>query len=191
MGPTFGSTPALWSALLQAMATMPGVELGGTETTHSGATGVALAGANGNGYRTTVILSPSTGALLEARNFMDGMLEAGLEGIGVLTIQWIDPVGAPQVVDTSEIPSSLAGQVPTGIVSALTDPGVTLNRWDAWLSSILPGLPGHPSASVGVTGTAGVYGVSVVTYAPEPDVGRIKALFDQSGLVHEIRSAQG
>ncbi len=94
--PTLGATPALWSALLRAMATMPGVALLGTTTAHNGAVGVALAGATGEGYRTTIILSPSTGALLEARNLMVDQLVAGLGGsIGVVTIQWLDPSGIP------------------------------------------------------------------------------------------------
>ncbi len=135
VGPTLGATPVLWSALLRAMATMPGVDLLGTETTHSGATGVALAGATGQGYRTTIILSPSTGALLEARNLLVFQLLATLPTIGVVTIQWLDPAGIPQVVDASMLPSSLAGQVPTGIVSAVTNPGVTLGRWNGWLRS--------------------------------------------------------
>ena len=114
VGPTFGGTPALWSALLRAMATMPGVALLGTETAHSGATGVALAGVIGDGYRTTVILSPSTGGLLEARDLLVGQLIAGLP-FGVVTTQWIDPSGTPQVVSASMLPSSLAGQVPTAL----------------------------------------------------------------------------
>ena len=191
VGPTFGATPALWSALLRAMATMPGVAFLGTETTHGGDDGVALAGATGLGSRTTIILSPSTGALLEARNFLDFQLLAGLSTFGVVTIQWLDPVGIPQVVDATTLPSSLVGQVPTGIVSALTDPGVTLNRWDQWLHSVLPQLPGDPSAGAGLTSTPGVYGVSVTTHTPDPDVARIKRLFQGSGLVHEIRSAEG
>jgi hypothetical protein len=191
VGPTLGATPALWSALLRAMATMPGVALLGTETTHSGTTGVALAGATGQGYRTTIILSPSTGALLEARNLLDSQLLAGLPTIGVLTIQWLDPFRTPQVMDASMLPSSLAGQVPTGIVSAVTNPGVTLDRWNAWLSSVLPELPGSPSAGAGVTSTPGMYGVSVVTHTPDPGVVRIARLFQASGLVHGIRSAEG
>jgi hypothetical protein len=190
VGPTFGATPALWSAVLRAMATMPGVALLGTESAHSGATGVALAGATGEGYRTTIILSPSTGALLEARNLLDGQLIAGLP-FGVVTIQWIDPSGTPQVVDASMLPSSLTGQVPTGIVSAVTNPGVTLARWNAWLRSVLPELPGHPSGGAAVTSTPGVYGVSVVTLTANPDIARIKRLFQESGLVHGIRSAKG
>ena len=144
VGPTLGATPALWSALLRAMATMPGVALLGTETTHSGATGVALAGATGvatgEGDRATIILSPSTGALLEARNVLVGQLLAGT-GFGVLAIQWLDPTGTPQVVDSNMLPSSLAGQVPTGIVSAVTNPGVTLDRWNAWMGSVLLPIP--------------------------------------------------
>ena len=88
VGPTLGATPALWSALLRAMATMPGVDLIGTEPTHSDTTGVALAGATGlatgEGDRATIILSPSTGALLEARNvWVTSLLEG--TGFGVLT----------------------------------------------------------------------------------------------------------
>jgi hypothetical protein len=191
VGPTLGATPALWSALLRAMATMPGVALLGTETTHSGATGVALAGATGEGLRTTIILSPSTGALIEARNLLVGQLLAGLPGIGVLTIQWLDPTGTPHVVDARSLPSSLAGLVPTGILSAVTNPGVTLHRWNAWLSSVLPELPGNPSAGAAVTSTPGVYGVSVVTHTPDPDVARLERLFQGSGLIHGIRSAKG
>jgi hypothetical protein len=190
VGPTLGATPALWSALLRAMATMPGVDLIGTEPTHSGTTGVALAGATGLATgeedRTTIILSPSTGALLEARNVWFTALLAGT-GFGVLTTQWLDPAGIPQVVESSMLPSSLAGQVPTGIVSAVTNPGVTLNRWDAWLGSVLPNL----SAGAALTSTPGVYDVWVVTFAPDPDVARIKRLFQASGLVHGIRSAKG
>ena len=195
VGPTLGGTPALWSALLRAMASMPGVTLIGTESTHSGATGVALGGATGlatgEGDRATIILSSSTGALLEARNVWVTSLLAGTS-FGVLTIQWLDPAGSPQVVDSSMLPSSLAGQVPTGIVSAVTNPGVTLNRWNTWLGSVLlPQLPGHSSAGAGATSAPGVYDVSVVTVTPDPDIARIKRLFQESGLVHGIRSAMG
>lgn len=81
--------------------------------------------------------------------------------------------------------------MPTGIVSAVTNPGVTLHRWNAWLSSVLPELPGNPSAGAAVTSTPGVYGVSVVTHTPYPDVARLERLFQGSGLVHGIRSAKG
>ena len=106
---------------------------------------------------------------------------------GVVTIQSIDPTGTPQVVDASLLPSSLAGQVPTGIVSAITNPGVSLDRWNAWLHSVLPTL----SAGAALTSTPGVYAVSVVTHTPDPDIAGIKRLFQGSGLVHGIRSARG
>jgi hypothetical protein len=190
VGPTLGATPSLWSALLRAMATMPGVDLIGNEPTHGGTTGVALAGATGvgtgEGDRATIILSSSTGALLEARNVWVTSLQAGT-GFGVLAIQWLDPAGIPQVVDSSMLPSSLAGQVPTGIVSAVINPGVTLNRWDDWMGSVLPNL----SAGAALTSTPGVYDVWTVTFTPDPDVARIKRLFQESGFVHEIRSATG
>src|ERR1700733_15205933 len=159
------------------MATMPGVALLGTETTQSGATGVVMAGVIDQGYRTTIILSPSTGALLEARNLLLFQPVALLATMGVVTIQWLDPVGSPQVVAASMLPSTLAGQVPTGIVSAVTNPGVTMSRWGAWLGSVLSQLPGHPTSGSALTSTPGVYDVSVVTYTPDPDVSRIKELF--------------
>jgi hypothetical protein len=190
VGPTLGATPAFWSALLRAMATMPGVALLGTETTHRGGTGVALVGATGEGYRTTIVLSPSSGALLEARNLLVGQLVAGLP-FGALAIQWLDPVGTPHVVDTTMLPAPLAGQVPTGIVSALTDPGVSLSRWNKWLSTVLPGVAGNPTAGAGATNTRGMYAVSVVTRNPDPDIAGIARLFQASGLVHGIRSAEG
>jgi hypothetical protein len=190
VGPTLGATPALWSALLRATATMPGVVLQGNEMTHRGATGVALTGNTGDGHRTTVILSPSTGALLEARNLLVGQLLAGFP-FGVLTTRWLDPIGIPRVVDANMLPSSLAGQVPTGIVSAVTNPSVTLSRWNVWLRSVLSGIPGNPSDGAAATGTAGAYDVSVVTYTPDPDLPRIRGLFQASGLVHAIRSATG
>ena len=192
VGPTFGATPALWSALLRAMATMPGVALSRHRNhTQRGPPGWRLAGATGLGYRTTIILSPSTGALLEARNFLVFQLLAGLSTFGVVTIQWLDPAGIPQVVDATMLPSSLAGQVPTGIVSAVTDPGVTLDRWDAWLELRPPRVAGRPLSRCRATSTPGVYGVSVITLTPDPDVARIKRLFQGSGLVHGIRSAEG
>ena len=194
VGPTLGATPALWSALLRAMATMPGVTLIGTETTHSGTTGVALAGATGvatgEGDRATIILSPSTGALLEARNvWVNSLLEG--TGFGVLAIQWLDPAGLPQVVDSNMLPSSLAGQVPTGVVSAVTNPGVTLDRWNAWMGSVLLSEFPRTSGGAGATSSPGVYNVWTVTFTPGPDVARIKRLYQESGLVHEIRSAKG
>ena len=190
--PTIGATPALWSALLGAMATMPGVALLGNEATHSGTTGVALAGATGEGYRTTIVLSPSTGALLEARNLLVEQFVAGVGGsIGVVTIQWLDPSGVPHVVNASMLPASLAGQVPTGIVSAVADPGVTQDHLHAWVGSILAELPRHIAADVGATGTPGVFGVSVITLTPDPDIARITAQFQSSGLFHSVRSANG
>jgi hypothetical protein len=121
---------------------------------------------------------------------LDLQLLAGLAGIGVLAIQWLDPAGNPEVVPTSMLPSSLAGQVPTGIVSAVTKPGA-FYRWEAWLGSVFHELPGKATSGAAVTSTPGVYGVSVVTYTPDPDLARIKELFMRSGLVHAIRSAEG
>ncbi len=195
VGPTLGATPALWSALLRAMASMPGVALIGTESTHSGATGVALAGATGlatgEGDRATIILSPSTGALLEARNVWVTSLFAGT-GFGVLTIQWLDPAGSPQVVD-SQHASVIPGR--TGADGNRVG-GDKSGRHTGSLGRMAELRPPSRtarthSAGAGATSTPGVYDVSVVTLTPDPDVARIKRLFQESGLVHGIRSAMG
>jgi hypothetical protein len=63
----------------------------------------------------SIIVDPSTGALLEARNVQSQLVDAALNdayeahfsgGYGQQTIvQWIDPVGVPTVVNTSELPA--------------------------------------------------------------------------------------
>ncbi len=67
-GPTTGLTPSLSAALLQVMASQPGVELLGRVTDHEGrqGIGVALPAANGPGVNELVI-DPSSGAVLESR----------------------------------------------------------------------------------------------------------------------------
>jgi hypothetical protein len=117
IGPTTGASPAFNSALFQALSLIPGVESLGTITTHSGATGQAFASDSPNGD-TTIVVDPKTGTLLEARNIEDSSSISTLAGeylgSGSLqvrsydaTIQWIDPIGIPSVVDIGSLPSNV------------------------------------------------------------------------------------
>ncbi len=122
VGPTTGATPAINAALLQAIALMPGITMLGQTTTHSGTTGIGFSGPTARG-QSVIVLDPTTGALLEARNIQDTTLEqAELDyvtpkgpflSLGTtyeVTISWVDPVGTPRVVSSSALP---AGAHPT------------------------------------------------------------------------------
>jgi hypothetical protein len=116
LGPTTGSAPAFQSTLLSAMATMSGITSLGTETTSSGVAGEAFAASNGVS-QTTVILSPTTGQLLEARdlylfslpvgfNLLKGLdLRAGL--VARVMVDTIEPNGAPAIATP---PADLPGR---------------------------------------------------------------------------------
>ncbi len=75
VGPTVGGSPQFRSALLNAMATMKGVSALGTVSTHSASSGLGFTAQAGL-TQVTIVLSPSTGTLLEARNFQDVALQA-------------------------------------------------------------------------------------------------------------------
>jgi hypothetical protein len=115
VGPDSGVTPAFEAALYGALATIPGVDSLGRATTHSGRTGVGFSAITSLGT-TTIVIDPSTGALLEARNVADQATfnvlsihylaprqELG-HGIGSqggsygATVLWLDPIREPMVV---------------------------------------------------------------------------------------------
>jgi hypothetical protein len=117
VGPTVGATPQFESALYQAIALLPGVMSIGTTTTHSGQTGVGFALSSQNG-QTTIVVDPATGALIEIRNLEDSSALTSLAehyvGKGPLQItsygaqlQWLDPVGQPQLVPQSDLPTDV------------------------------------------------------------------------------------
>jgi hypothetical protein len=113
-GPTIDATPAFNAALFRALALVPGIQPLGEVATHSGKTGLGFAATSPFGTM-SIIVDPSTGALLEARNVQSQLVDAALNdayeahfsgGYGQQTIvQWIDPVGVPTVVNTSELPA--------------------------------------------------------------------------------------
>jgi hypothetical protein len=117
VGPTVGGTPQFESALYQAIALLPGVTSIGATTTHSGQTGVGFAVSSPNG-QAAIVVDPATGALIEIRNLEDSSALTSLAehyvGTGPLQVtsygaqlQWLDPVGQPQLVPQSDLPSNV------------------------------------------------------------------------------------
>ena len=117
VGPTTGVTPAFRSALYQALALIPGIHDLGNVDTHSVRSGVGFSASWINGV-TELVVDPSTGSLLEARNV------SGLTAFSVLehfyigtppaeggeyqvTVQSLYPVAQPSIVPSSSIPFPL------------------------------------------------------------------------------------
>ncbi len=116
LGPTVGSTPAFESALFQALALLPGVTSLGTTTTHDGQTGIGFAAASQAG-QSAMVVDPTTGRLLELRNLDDTSALTSLAELYVTgplkvssystQLQWLDPVGVPTVVQSSDLPADV------------------------------------------------------------------------------------
>ncbi len=104
----------------------------GDTSTHSGLTGLGFAGDSPIG-KSVIVVDPSNGALLEARNVESPLVYMGLgqsylapsptPSIGTeggsygVTIQWLDPVGTATVVDS--LPAGLALSRPTPVTAAI------------------------------------------------------------------------
>jgi hypothetical protein len=133
IGPTTGATPAFSGALYNALALIPDIHILGNMASHSGQAGVGFSGSS-NAGTSVIIVDPSTGALLEARNLQSPGAFLGLgpdyvapaptpsiltEGGGSkMTIQWVDPIGSPTVVNASSLPPDIS--VPAPVISAGT-----------------------------------------------------------------------
>ncbi len=141
VSPAQGVTPAFTSALYGALALIPGIAILGDMTTHSGATGLGFTGDSTIG-KSVIVVNPTNGVLLEARNIESPTVYTGLgasylappptPSIGTeggsygLTVEWLDPVGSPTVVDS--LPSGLSLSQPTPVPAAIkgiTDRNVT------------------------------------------------------------------
>jgi hypothetical protein len=119
IGPVSGSTPAFVSALYNALSKIPGISSLGVMRSHSGLVGLGFSGESLAGT-SDIIVDPTSGALLEARNLAS---VSGVRGLGPdtmlallpsipsdvgwsqATIQWVDPIGSPTVVGPSSLPS--------------------------------------------------------------------------------------
>ncbi len=120
VGPIAGGWPGLGQELLRTMALLPGVVPLGTSTTNSGKEGLAFTSDPQPGVAIpVVVLDPSSGSMLEARDLDMMLLTSGAwdfvgsssapvanDGGGYgLTAQWIDPVAPPGIVDQASLPS--------------------------------------------------------------------------------------
>jgi len=194
--PTVGATPQFWSALLRAMSTFPGITLLGTETTHSGATGLAFAGEN-DSVQAVVVLSPSTGALLEARNIdvysflslynnlLTSFLPAAekFSGGGVsAAFQWLDPIGTPSVVDS--VPAAV-GQVPlapSATIDVTMKPGTTQPEVKALLDDTSSQLKGTTT----ITGIGDALHLELTLNGPADQVNAAVKALRASSIVASV-----
>jgi hypothetical protein len=205
VGPTVGASPSFWSALLNAMAAMKGVSALGNVTTHSGSTGLGFSAQSGLG-QITIVLSPSTGTLLEARNLQDPALEEGsgeafvnsADPHGIASeggstknvVGWLDPITGPTVVDS--LPNAVQRQLPptsttTGFIQAETHTGVTVAQLVS-LTRQLRQLSGSPLPGFSGIENPPVWLFTVATHGTTGDENRVAAVMKQSGLfayVHE------
>ena len=147
-------TPAFSSALYDALALMPGIHALGETSTHTGSTGLGFDAPGGTlTDATTIVVDPARGALLEARNlwtigpndpfnaFVAPQSPVQKEG-GTMrnVIQWLDPIGSASVVETSALPPVLAqeaGPLPTALITATANPGVSTQAIDALQIQVL------------------------------------------------------
>jgi hypothetical protein len=195
VGPTVGATPQFKSALYQAIALLPGVTSIGTTTTHSGQTGVGFAVASPNG-QAAIVVDPATGALIEIRNLEDSsaltsLAEHYVGSTGPLQVtsygtqlQWLDPVGQPQLVPQSDLPSD----VPVSIY-AVAKSGDS-NQMFA-LGQSLQQQFGGPSAggsgsSEGATGPGSPGAIEWSFVSKDAQFSRYLAAVNASGLFSQI-----
>jgi len=205
VGPTVGGSSAFWSGLLGAMATMNGVTSLGHVTTHAGATGLGFSAPSGLG-QITLVLSPSSGKLLEARNIDDQVLEGSegpVQAFADMTdthgfafesgseksiVRWLDPIASPTVVNS--IPKSIQNQLGpysngTGYIRAETNPGVTQNQLFSLMANLRQ-LPGSPFASFSGAGNKATKSFQVVIHGDSAQENRVEAVMKASGLFAHI-----
>jgi hypothetical protein len=207
VGPTVGASPPFWSALLNAMATMKGVSALGDVLTHSGTTGLGFMAQAGL-TQITIVLSPSTGALLEARNFQDVALQGsgsafvnGADPDGIASqggstksvFAWLDPLTSPTVVNS--LPNSVQRQLPrvsatTGFIQAETHPGVTVAQLTS-LQRQIRELPGAPLPGYSSVGIPPVWIFTVAMHGTNSDEDRVVVVMRQSGLFAYVNKNSG
>ena len=196
--PTIGATPAFWSALLRAMSTFPGVRLLGTEATHTGASGLAF-GAQIGPVDIVVVLSPTTGRLLEAQNVVITSFRSISEslrtsfmpfaerhegGSGGGAFQWLDPIGSPSVEDG--LPRGLnvgpLPKTPTATIEATTRAGLTSTQFSALQQSIAR-LPGVQGISGIETRTPGVFSLVVTLTGSPTELANVERFLRSSSVI--------
>jgi hypothetical protein len=115
IGPIVGATPQFNASLFQAIAMLPGVTALGPTATHNGQMGQGFASGPGTG-QSAIVVDPSTARLLEVQALDDSGSLASIAtnylGGGLMTVNqysaqllWLDPIGPPSVVSTSNLPA--------------------------------------------------------------------------------------
>jgi hypothetical protein len=118
--PGLGAQPGLSAALYDVLAGVPGIELLGQTTDHSGRTGTAIA-LPGRYDRTEIIIDPSDGAMLEQSQVLtDPALEPPIfitefGDIPGETLAWTDYLNSGIVNSTTATPQT---RTPTGTPAA-------------------------------------------------------------------------
>jgi hypothetical protein len=174
VGPTSGETPTFLAALYQALAMIPGIDALGNVVTHAGATGLGFAGSSAPGS-SAIVVDPTTGALLEARNIptpvaFNGLISAyetptptgrlGTEGgLYGTAIEWLDPVGSSAVVGIGSLPRGF--EIPQQL--ALTGSIIATAKPDVAFAALLD-LKATLAARYGAPTSSG-YTASVATQA--------------------------
>jgi len=147
-------TPAFYSALYDALALMPGIHALGETITHTGSTGLGFdVPSDSLTDATMIVVDPTNGALIEVRNlwaagrddpfqaFVSSQSPFVKQGGGLHdTIQWLDPIGAPSGVHTSDLPPTLAqqaGPLPTALITATASSGVSTQTIDTLQTQVL------------------------------------------------------
>jgi hypothetical protein len=195
IGPTVGATPQFKSALYQAIALLPGVTSIGTTTTHNGQTGVGFAVSSPNGPA-AIVVDPATGALIEIRNLEDSsaltsLAEHYVGNAGPLRItsygtqlQWLDPVGQPQLVPQSDLPSdvpvSIYAVAKSGDSSQMFALGQSLQRQFGGPSA------GGSGSSEGATGPGSPGAIEWSFVNKDAQFNQYLAAINASGLFSQI-----
>jgi hypothetical protein len=110
--PEVGVTPAFRSALYRVMANVPGVQLLGNVTDHSGQSGTGIAGPTYMGLRCQLVIYPTTGELLEQeRVIVDPLAEPpGLQKYAGTTAgqvtSWTDYLNSGVVSSVTAVPGA-------------------------------------------------------------------------------------
>ena len=206
--PVVGATPQFWSALYGAMSMIPGVNLLGPETTHSGASGLAFSGSNGpsspSSANSVVVLSPSTGALLEARNIdLNSFLsiyddlhtsflpasEQTLGGGSAAMLEWLDPVGSPHAVNALPSSDDFGPTVPpTAIIEVVSKDGTTQAQVRTLTTEVsqLPGIKGTVM-TVGETVSNGVSRLDIYLNGSPAEIANAQTQLSADPVVASVK----
>jgi hypothetical protein len=140
IGPTVGGSPEFTATLFNALAQISGVTDLGHVKTSNGAIGIGFSVSSAP-TPSVIIIDPSTGALLEAKNIPDQNAFSGFGGsylppslpaaggIGYsISIQQFDPIGTPTIAPLPPGLNPGPPEIPVGTIFATTKVGVSVSQ---------------------------------------------------------------